>query len=110
MPVPAGSYPYYLERCSRCAGIWFDAGEWHRLASANLLEHLDEIWSPAWRRGLMAAESKAHLHQDLGAIFGAELLANIEALGDALAAHDEAQVALAYLRQRVLDGRQKAGG
>ncbi len=60
-------------------------------------------------RGLMAAESQVLLHQDLGAIFGAELCAKIEAVGDTLAAHENAQVALAYLRQRVLDGKHKAG-
>lgn len=42
--------PFYLEKCLHCGGIWFDKGEWHRVAQARLAENIDVIWSAAWQR------------------------------------------------------------
>ena len=62
--------PFHLERCVECHGIWFDPGEWHILASSHLLEHLDQLWDPAWRHALRreraAAEEREALAVDLG--------------------------------------------
>lgn len=102
--------PYFLERCSRCHGIWFDAGEWNRLATDQLLEHLDDLWSPSWRRKLMQAESEQQLATDLELAFGPDLHAKLDELASALSGRSDAGMALAYLRERILSGRRKKPG
>lgn len=96
--------PYYLERCIRCGGIWFDAGEWNRLASDNLLEQLDRLWTPGWRRRLSHDQSEAQRRADLRTAFGSDLLEQLDAVAEALAGRHDAAIALAYLRARVLEG------
>jgi Zn-finger nucleic acid-binding protein len=64
---------YFLERCARCGGVWFDAGEWSRAADDQLFANLSEVWSPAWRRHLSQLEADASLEVDLKAKLGAGL-------------------------------------
>src|SRR4029077_20184402 len=45
VPIPSASGVVHLDRCPDCVGVWFDSGEWAALASAHLLEHLDELWT-----------------------------------------------------------------
>ena len=42
--------PFYLEKCSACGGIWFDSGEWDKLAKYNLTESINEFWCKSWQR------------------------------------------------------------
>ena len=102
--------PYYLERCSRCGGIWFDAGEWMRIAGDNLLDNLDELWLPSWRRHLAQAESEEQLSAQLESTFGPELHRLLEDVAKALETRKDASLALAYLRERVVHHRRKENG
>lgn len=93
---------FYLERCPICHGIWFDKGEWGALAQAHLLEHLDELWDPAFRhkaRGVEEAEAVARLERELGP----KLFESLEVLGNALRELSPRQQneALAHLRALV---------
>ncbi|MEO8904037.1 MAG: zf-TFIIB domain-containing protein [Polyangiaceae bacterium] len=93
--------PYFLERCGRCGGVWFDAGEWQRAAADDLLTNLSEVWSPAWRKQLSDQQSHAALEVDLRAKLGSELFALLHALAARLEAHPQRTVALAYLSERL---------
>jgi Zn-finger nucleic acid-binding protein len=99
--------PFFLERCGHCHGIWLDAGEWTHLASENLLDHVDEFWSPRWRRRLREEAAEEQLSGDLTAHFVLELHERLDALASELAGREDAPMALAYLRQRILDEQHK---
>ncbi len=93
--------PYFLERCARCGGVWFDAGEWTRAARDQLFENLSEVWSPAWRKQLSDQQSHASLEVDLRAKLGPELCDLLHALANRLETHPHRGLALAYLVERL---------
>lgn len=93
--------PYFLERCARCGGVWFDAGEWSRAAEDNLFTNLSEVWSPAFRKQLSEEQAHASLEVDLRAKLGGELYELLHALANRLEAHAHRGLALAYLVERL---------
>jgi Zn-finger nucleic acid-binding protein len=93
--------PYFLERCARCGGVWFDAGEWSRAAADELFSNLSEVWSPAWRKRLSDEQSHASLEVDLRAKLGGELFDLLHAVANRLESHEHRGVALAYLVERL---------
>lgn len=97
--------PYFVERCARCGGVWFDPGEWSRLAAAGLLDDVTSLWSPAWREHLSEEHNRASLRADLRSKLGDETFALLETLVDKLRAQELSGLALAYLQQRLKDHR-----
>jgi Zn-finger nucleic acid-binding protein len=95
--------PYFLERCGRCGGVWFDPGEWSRLADARLLTDVTSLWSPAWREHLSEEQNRASLRADLRAKLGGETFELLETLVDKLSQQNLSALALAYLQQRLRD-------
>ncbi|MEI9941830.1 MAG: zf-TFIIB domain-containing protein [Pseudomonadota bacterium] len=93
--------PYFLERCARCGGVWFDAGEWSRAVADELLGNLSEVWSPAWRKQLSDQQSHDSLEVDLRAKLGSDLFSALRTLADKLETHPQRGVALAYLSERL---------
>ena len=93
--------PYFLERCARCGGVWFDAGEWSRAVADQLLGNLSEVWSPAWRKHLSDQQSHDSLEVDLRAKLGSDLFSALHLLADKLETHPHRGVALAYLSERL---------
>jgi Zn-finger nucleic acid-binding protein len=92
--------PFHLERCSVCHGIWFDKGEWNRLAESHLLDHLERLWDPAMRFSAMKVEDP---RQDLVRRIGSPAVEMIETLATALRSHDaeSTSAALAYLEREL---------
>ncbi len=93
--------PYFLERCARCGGVWFDPGEWSRLADAGLLADVTALWSPAWREHLSEEQNRASLEADLRHKLGSETFELLENLAAKLTEQNLGALALAYLRERL---------
>lgn len=58
--------PFFLERCPDCHGVWFDKGEWAQVAQLHLMEHLEQLWDPAFRWRSKQPEEAEALQRDLG--------------------------------------------
>jgi Zn-finger nucleic acid-binding protein len=95
--------PFFVERCARCGGVWFDPGEWTRLCDAGLLSNLRQLWSPAWREHLSEEHYKSSLQNDLRHKLGDETFELLESLADKLSEQKLGALALAYLRERLLE-------
>ncbi len=95
--------PYFLERCARCGGVWFDPGEWSRLLAAGLLDNVTDLWSPAWRDHLSEEQNRAALEADLRQKLGSETFEMLERLATQLSERNLGALALAYLRERLRD-------
>lgn len=89
---------FFLDRCSTCWGIWFDAGEWTRLAQARCFETLPEIWSEGWQREQRSQRSTASHLAWAEETFGAELLGRLLEVGNLLTDHPSRSEALAFLQ------------
>ncbi len=88
----------YLDRCSRCGGIWFDCGEWDRIAHSRRLDRLPQMWTQVWRRRRRAAEARAGHLAWARRRFGPELLAELQGLALRLESSAVRSEALAFLR------------
>ena len=95
--------PFFVERCARCGGVWFDPGEWSRLSDAGLLQDVTNLWSPAWREHLSEEQNRAALASDLRHKLGSETFELLEHLIEKLTEQNAAAMALAYLRERLRD-------
>jgi Zn-finger nucleic acid-binding protein len=96
--IPGGD-AIYLDRCSSCKGVWFDAGEWSALASAHLLDHLDEFWTAEWRSRQRHASEKLQYEQRMKDAFGDTLYARLLELAHELRGHPRRSQALAIIRE-----------
>jgi Zn-finger nucleic acid-binding protein len=89
--------PFYLERCSICHGIWFDQGEWERVALDGLLKTLFDIWLPSWQHRKLTEIRQQRLVAEARQRRGPELLSSVGALGRALRGHPASSQAVALL-------------
>ncbi len=90
---------FYLDRCPHCGGIWFDRGEWDRIARARLLDSLPQLWTQSWRRRQQAAEARADHLTWARRRFGTELLGELQKLARRLEDSPVRSEALAFLRE-----------
>jgi Zn-finger nucleic acid-binding protein len=88
----------HLERCSSCRGIWFDAGEWSLLASHQLLENLDQIWTAEWRARRRRERSERDYERRLREELGPELFDTLQSVAGKLKGYERRSQALAFLR------------
>lgn len=93
--------PFYLERCSACHGVWFDAGEWQRLASLHLEKNLADLWDPERRRKLESARIEDGHRARMIEVLGLPLVEQIEAAAAAIEASPARHEAAGYLAQRL---------
>lgn len=90
--------PFYLERCSRCLGVWFDAGEWQRLASLHLLQALPELWTDQWQSRQHDEKRRATYQEWIRSTLGPDLVDRLAKLATDLRGHEHRLEALAFLR------------
>jgi Zn-finger nucleic acid-binding protein len=93
--------PFYLERCSRCGGIWFDGGEWEKLASTHLVVHLRDLWDPLFQRRMIRERTEKHHRDHLAAGLGEPVVAGLDQLADTLKEHPLGSAAVAYFLNRI---------
>lgn len=90
---------FFLEKCPRCGGVWFDGGELERVVAAGLLPELADVWTSAWqareRRERADRDELARCEQ----LLGGPLFRQVIALGEGLKAHPACDQALALLRR-----------
>lgn len=92
--------PFFVERCMVCSRIWLDAGEWKRLTAEHLIEHLDDLWLPTWRKQMQQQHSASRLQEIVVERLGPDLLRRIDELATELAAHEHPQLGMAVLREK----------
>lgn len=95
--------PFFLERCPECAGIWFDKGEWNKLARGHLLTNLGDLWNPARRWRVQQERTEVAYEEKMKFELGDETYAHILQLAALLADRTEQQklAALAFLRDKL---------
>ncbi len=93
--------PFYLEKCSSCGGIWFDAGEWEKLATNNLIENINDFWCKSWQRKHKKEKDRQNYLENNKQIIGTEVFEKIMELSEILKNHPEKGRALALLQQEI---------
>jgi Zn-finger nucleic acid-binding protein len=101
--------PFYLDRCNECGGIWFDKGEWNKLARGHLLDHLHALWDPAVRFRLQKQRADLVFKQKLESEVGTEAFKHLLAIAELLQHSDQQAklAAIAFLRE-TLESPRKA--
>jgi len=99
---------FYLDRCSTCAGVWFDQGEWERLATANLLDNLGTLWTQSWQRQQAASDHERNALRVAEQRFGAELTAALLSLAERLRDEPLRSEAVAFLTESIRKRRSPA--
>jgi len=93
--------PFYLERCTDCGGIWFDRGEWIRIAENNLADTLSSIWSRSWQRKQRDEKNRERFLRANRRLLGESLFNATMELTEMLREHPEKDRAIALLLQEV---------
>lgn len=94
--------PFYLERCTHCGGIWFDQGEWHRIAENQFYENLSEFWTSSWQRKQQQEKNRESFLEMNKKLFGDEIFNALIDLADKLKNHPEKSRALALLKGEII--------
>ncbi len=92
---------FYLERCGFCRGVWLDRGEWPRLASSLFLDHLDDLWDPAWQRQRRSEKLRHELDQALANQLGEPLYGDLASVVERLRNHPSRTQALAWVTEHL---------
>ena len=93
--------PFYLERCSACGGVWFDKGEWQRIAGRHFLNNLAEFWSYSWQRRQRQEKSRQAYLRNNEELLGKDMFNSLLALAGLLKTHKEKGLAMAFLQEEV---------
>lgn len=92
---------FALDRCPRCGGVWFDHGEWERLAEANVVENLSVLWDPAFRAAKRKAKEQQRIDDELRQAIGDESFTRLREFADWLGGDPEKSRVLAWLQHEV---------
>jgi len=94
--------PFYLEKCTTCGGIWLDNGEWERIVSNNLVEHLQDFWCRSWQAKQRKEKNRESFLQSNQTLLGDSVFMEVMKLAESLKEHPEKRRAIALLQQEVL--------
>lgn len=90
---------FYLDRCGTCGGLWFDKGEWQRLARRELLHRIPDFWTQAWQRQQRGRRQREDYLDWIATEIGWDLKTRIDELVEILRDHPRRSAAIAYLIQ-----------
>ena len=93
--------PFFLEKCTACGGIWFDKGEWQRIAETNLADNLSVLWSSSWQRKQSREKNRESFLAMNQNLLGESVFDAIMELAERLKDHPDQDRALALLRQEL---------
>lgn len=89
---------FYLDRCSSCAGVWFDRGEWQRLADRHLLENIADLWTSVWQRKQRENNLRKDYLDWARERFGEDVFPRLLDLAKLLEDHPDRSEAIAFIR------------
>ena len=92
-----GEKAFSLERCPTCFGVWFDRGEWQRVAHEHLANDLPHFWSREWQEQQRRTRGRAAQIASARADLGDEVFAKVTELAAMLRSHPRRSEALAFL-------------
>ncbi|MCU0237925.1 MAG: zf-TFIIB domain-containing protein [Pyrinomonadaceae bacterium] len=90
--------PFQIDRCSTCAGIWLDKGEWETLKRRSLHDDLKKIFTDHWQEEVKRGETRSHLSKMYEEKFGKEDYARIVKFKQWMDEHEKEDEIIAYLR------------
>lgn len=94
-----GDYPFYLERCTTCGGVWFDHGEWQQISKHHLLDNLTDHWTSAWQRKTLHEKEREAFIELNKKLIGDDIVHRILDLAALLKDHPQKARAMALLKQ-----------
>jgi len=94
--------PFFLEKCTACGGIWFDKGEWQRIAETNLADNLSVIWSASWQRKQSKEKNRESFLAMNRSLLGDPVFTALMDLAETLKNHPEKDRALALLQREII--------
>ena len=92
---------FYLDRCTRCGGVWFDQGEMRLVLAAGLTDQLPNLWSLDWQRTRRRDRDRQEYLQELKATFGPDIFGRLTELIELLGDHPDKTLALAFLSREL---------
>ncbi len=92
---------FCIDRCSACAGIWFDANEWETLQRHGLHDRVHFVFSDAWRTGLLKDELERIARHRVESKVGADAFTELQRIADWIERHTHRDEVAAYLLTRL---------
>lgn len=86
-----------IERCSTCAGMWFDKNEWELLASKNLHDEIHKIFSQPWQDRVKKEKEEERYAALVSTIVGAEDFEKVKEFKHLIKDHSAKSTILAFL-------------
>jgi uncharacterized protein (DUF952 family) len=96
-----GGDAFYLERCRACSGVFFDDGEWSRLAHSQMFHHLNDLWDPHFQQKIAEERSIERWRSELAEKITQDNVDILDRLAEQLSSRHMVSEAIAYLIERV---------
>lgn len=93
-------YPFYVERCINCGGVWCDRGEWDVLEKLGLHTAIEKLFSTEWQMRVKEREQAERERRATVEKLGDELASRVFDLAELLENHPNGDFGVAYLMRR----------
>jgi Zn-finger nucleic acid-binding protein len=92
---------FYLEKCPKCYGIWFDKDEWERISKELIEQNLLSIWSVSYQREQRTLKKKSKNEETYTNALGEDLYSSIVQLTKIIKDHPEKHWALELFNEQL---------
>ena len=92
---------FCIDRCSTCAGIWFDANEWETLHRHGLHDRVRFVFSDAWRTRMLKDELERIARHLVESKVGSADFAELQRMANWIERHRHRDEVAAYLLTRL---------